>query len=583
MGFQRLCALKLVANSIEGDARLAEELAREAAICARLNHPAIVRMFDFFEHDRRLVLVLEYVDGAGLDRLVQHLGRRRQRLPDSAIWYLGRQLAGALAHAHAARDDAGHPTPVLHRNLSPESVLISWDGQVRLSGFGLGKIVGRTPDTVVGAVKGAPGYMPPEQARGERLTPRADVYAFGVLLWCLLTGRDPPASGVRPEPLSTLRDDLPRELVAAIEASMEPVHDKRKITCAEIEQWLSKVAKADAGRAELCDKVLLLRSARGEPGGHENARPMSGGVEPRRRISLRAVRAAQRPAKPRSVAPPRRSTRPPVGLGSAARAPQPTLVGLAAPRAATFPTARAVAAPPVSGPVAAQPQVALASPAAPPAPALVAPPVALASAAAPPALALVAPPVQPLLVPPVVSLLEPLPRLSAARPAALSPLQATMVVVAIAAVVVLGGAWLIGRASSPSAEPEPMASASATSLPADALAVSTASPAVTAARLGAPSTAVPSVVAPAAAVGVPTDIPAGRGVLIVTSPDTARVYVTGKFVGHTNEPIAVGCGRFFVRIGVMAAPTDRVPTWIAPGESIAIPCHVVTSVKMFAH
>src|SRR5262245_60823178 len=70
MGFQRLCALKLVANSIEGDVRLAEELAREASIVSRLNHPAVVRMYDFFEYDRRLVLVLEHVDGVDLDRLV---------------------------------------------------------------------------------------------------------------------------------------------------------------------------------------------------------------------------------------------------------------------------------------------------------------------------------------------------------------------------------------------------------------------------------------------------------------------------------------------------------------------------------
>src|SRR5215207_3324549 len=107
MGFQRVCALKLVPSPIEGDVRFAEELAREAAICARLNHPAIVRMFDFFEHERKLVLVLEHIDGGDLERLLQHLVRRKQRLGDDAIWYLAHQLVGALAHAHAATDENG--------------------------------------------------------------------------------------------------------------------------------------------------------------------------------------------------------------------------------------------------------------------------------------------------------------------------------------------------------------------------------------------------------------------------------------------------------------------------------------------
>jgi serine/threonine protein kinase len=335
MGFQRVCALKLVPNAIEGDARFAEELAREAAISARLNHPAIVRMFDFFEHERRLVLVLEHVDGADLDRLVQHLARRKQRLADNAVWYLAHQLAGALAHAHAATDEGGNATPVLHRNLNPENVLIAWDGQVRLGGFGLGKILGRTEDTVVGTVKGTPGFMAPEQARGERATTRADVYGFGVLLWSLLTGRMPPIDA-RPEPLSKLRDDLPREIVAAIEAAMEPSADRRKITCAEIEQWLAKVTKVESGRSELRDKILLLRSHRGETGGNETVRPARSPMQPRRRVSLRAVKAAT--GMPNSVPPPSNASLRPPRMSSA---PPPRSV--APPARSVAPAARSAA------------------------------------------------------------------------------------------------------------------------------------------------------------------------------------------------------------------------------------------------
>jgi len=263
LGFARSVTLKMVRYALDDDARFAEELAREAAICARLNHPGVVRMFDFFEHERRLVLVLEQVEGASLDRLLAHLARRKQRLGDGAVFYLGGQLAAALAHAHASTDEDGNISPVIHRDIKPENVLIGWDGQARLSGFGLGKILGRTPDSIAGTVKGTPGFMSPEQARGERATVRSDVYGFGVLLWSLLGGKEPPTDGTRLQPIGELRQDLPRELVAAIDAALEPSPDRRRISCADLAQWLAKLVRPDAGREELRQKVLWLRATRG--------------------------------------------------------------------------------------------------------------------------------------------------------------------------------------------------------------------------------------------------------------------------------------------------------------------------------
>ena len=212
LGFQRTVTLKMVRYAMEDDARFAEELAREAAICARLNHPAVVRMFDFFEHERRIVLVLEQIEGASLEKLLAHLSRRKQKLADNAVLTIGYQIASALAHAHAAVDDDGNATPVIHRNVQPENVLVSWDGHVRLSGFGLGKILGRTPDSIAGTVSGTPGFMSPEQARGERATVRSDVYGLGLLLWTLFTDREAPTNEARPESLSELRPDIPRDI-----------------------------------------------------------------------------------------------------------------------------------------------------------------------------------------------------------------------------------------------------------------------------------------------------------------------------------------------------------------------------------
>jgi serine/threonine-protein kinase len=290
LDFSREVTLKLV--RVDDDARTAEELGREATICARLNHPVVVRMFDFFEWDRRLVLVLEQVEGASLDRLLSHLRRRKQTLSDHSVFFIAAQVASALAHAHAATDESGTVCPIIHRDIKPENVMIGWDGSVRLAGFGLGKILGRSPDSVAGTVRGTPGYMSPEQARGERATVRSDVYALGILLWAVLTGQEPPLEGARPTPIVELRPDLPRELHAAIDAALEPIPDKRRITCGDLTQWLVKLAKIETGREELRQKVLWLRSTRGPAGKLDaSTKPIRA---PNRRQALQASRPAVR-------------------------------------------------------------------------------------------------------------------------------------------------------------------------------------------------------------------------------------------------------------------------------------------------
>ena len=348
-GFSRLCTLKLVPSTIEGDETFAAELEREAAICATLSHPAIQRVFDFFEHEKHLVLVLEHVEGTSLDRLLAQMSRRQKKLSDAAIAALGRELAGALAHAHAVKDDDRKPTPVIHRNLTPENVLIGWDGQVRLTGFGLGKILGRTPDTVIGVIKGAPGFMAPEQSRGDRVTPKADVYALGLLLWSLFSGQKPPEDGTREPPLVMLRPDLFKPLALAIDRALEPVPDKRGVSCQEIEALLGKVPGADKGREEIAEKALLLRGSRTATSESETRPKVTTGPtrtptpRPQRRVSLAQVR----PGKPSSSSNKKLSVPPPASRPSAERPSQrptpPSMLLDAEGPESVFPILRALA------------------------------------------------------------------------------------------------------------------------------------------------------------------------------------------------------------------------------------------------
>lgn len=309
MGFARLYTLKLVPNTSDGDTRFVEELTREASICSTLNHQAILRMVDFFEHDKDLVLVLEHIEGTTLDRLLSYLEQNKKFLTDAAKAYVGREIAAALVHAHAARDENGKPMPIVHRGLHPEQVLLGWDGQVRLSGFGLGKILGRSPDTVVAFKNISPGYKAPEQLRGETITPKADVYGLGLFMWALFSGQKPSEKGIRPAKLASVRADLLKSVSTAIDAALETSVEKRPASCREIEMALALVPGIESGRDELCEKLDALRETRPNP--DSTKRPSLPSAS-RPRIPLQSIR----PSQPAISSKERLSTVPPAPLQS---------------------------------------------------------------------------------------------------------------------------------------------------------------------------------------------------------------------------------------------------------------------------
>jgi len=252
IGFTREVVLKLIANPTSEDGSIVKELAREATICSKLNHPNIIRTLDFFEHDKQLVLVLEHVDGVNLAELLWSLRENGRRLSDDAVFYIGVAILEALAHAHAHLDDEGERTPIVHRAVSPSTVSLGKDGSVKLGGFGLAKILSEEPDTIVGPRDAS--YMAPEQ----RISEKVDVYAAGLLLWELLTGRPPPE---HIEPLSSVRRDLPRELLAAVDAALEANSQKRTISCADMASWIKKVTHTARGRKEVRERVIELATS----------------------------------------------------------------------------------------------------------------------------------------------------------------------------------------------------------------------------------------------------------------------------------------------------------------------------------
>lgn len=235
------CLLRMVAHPGE---EVWARMKREAAIISSLDHPAIGKVVDSLEDGDQLAIVTEPVDGVTLDQLVDRFGMNGARLEPTAVWHLGHQLAGALAQAHAAGDD--DILAVCHGHLAPAAVAIAWNGFVRVDGLGLGPLV------EAGVISAMAGFSAPES----RVTPRGDVYAFGALLWALLTGTRP--SGTLGIGDHGLRDLLPASFRDAFEQCLEPALGKRRITSFELEQFMSELA-SPVGKTALAAAIAALR------------------------------------------------------------------------------------------------------------------------------------------------------------------------------------------------------------------------------------------------------------------------------------------------------------------------------------
>jgi serine/threonine protein kinase len=270
----KLIAIKVLSEAGNHDEEFRETLQREASLCVRLNHPAIVQVRAFVEDAGFAALVFEYVEGVALVRLLRFCAHHGVRLPDRSAWHVVDRVLAALAYAHAQKDEKLQPAPIVHRDVSPSNVLVDWTGGVKLADFGMAKMLGVSPATRLGVVKGTLGCMAPEQARGETVTERADVYAAALLAWRLATGRTPFAKfkddeiellramrNPRLRPLSALRPDLPEPVLTAIGRALEPEAEKRTITADELRGIIRANIDVDAGHVELSELLAKWRAA----------------------------------------------------------------------------------------------------------------------------------------------------------------------------------------------------------------------------------------------------------------------------------------------------------------------------------
>ena len=188
-GFARLVAIKVVHAHLASNPAFVEMFLDEARLAARIQHPNVVHTEELGEALGMYYLAMEYVRGCTLSQFLARLAEQDRTLAPEIAAHIVMRLADGLHAAHEVRDEAGHALGVVHRDVSPQNVLLSYDGQVKLIDFGVAKSAGRSTETTGGFLKGKISYMSPEQAWGRAIDRRADVYALGIVLWECLTQR----------------------------------------------------------------------------------------------------------------------------------------------------------------------------------------------------------------------------------------------------------------------------------------------------------------------------------------------------------------------------------------------------------
>lgn len=254
-GFHKLLVVKELRDELAHDPEFLTMFMDEARIAARLNHPNIVQTYEIGSDGDRYFIAMEYLEGQPLNAIYRRLGR--PNIPVEVHLRILADVLAGLEHAHGLADFDGTPLGVVHRDVSPQNVFVTYDGQVKLVDFGIAKVAGAATTTQEGVLKGKIAYIAPEQARCEPVDARADLFTVGLMLWEALAGRrvvqredqnsvlarringqDPPIRSVVP--------DLDPELAAICDRAMASRPEDRFQTAREFHEALERyLAKSD--------------------------------------------------------------------------------------------------------------------------------------------------------------------------------------------------------------------------------------------------------------------------------------------------------------------------------------------------
>jgi serine/threonine-protein kinase len=191
-GFEKIVVLKTILPNLIENQQFVQMFINEARVAAMLNHPHCVQIFELGKEDNVLFIAMEYIEGFALSRVMKRAKDRGLRLPVEVVSRIACDALSGLEYAHRLTDREGRKVELIHRDVSPDNLLIGFSGQTKLVDFGIAKAsMTAMQSTRAGTVKGKFGYIAPEYLRGQKIDGRADLFALGVVLYRALTARRP--------------------------------------------------------------------------------------------------------------------------------------------------------------------------------------------------------------------------------------------------------------------------------------------------------------------------------------------------------------------------------------------------------
>jgi hypothetical protein len=265
-GFEKELVIKRIRPFLSSDPELVRMFIAEAHLASRLNHPNLVQVFDFDKHGDTYYLAMEHVRGHSLSEVRKRLKARMAPFPPILVAHIGAEVARGLHYAHRLTEN-GSPLGLVHRDVSPHNVLLSFNGAVKLTDFGIAKASDKL--TSPGRLKGKLAYMSPEQSRGERVDARTDVFALGIVLWEMLTGGRlfegdsemavlQAVRGSVIPPVARVNPDVPPDLDSIVMKALARKPELRHQTAHELERALGQCVLRHARTLEDTDIAGFL-------------------------------------------------------------------------------------------------------------------------------------------------------------------------------------------------------------------------------------------------------------------------------------------------------------------------------------
>lgn len=188
MGFNKLAVVKRLRRTLAAESAFLAMFLDEARLAARLNHPNIVHTYEVGQHADSYFIAMEYLEGQPLNKVIRASLKRNEQLDEAFCARVVVDALNGLEHAHKLCDYDGSPLAVIHRDVSPHNIFVTYDGHTKLVDFGIAKAATSSTETEVGVLKGKVAYMAPEQVSGGKVDQRADLFAMGIVLWEMLSG-----------------------------------------------------------------------------------------------------------------------------------------------------------------------------------------------------------------------------------------------------------------------------------------------------------------------------------------------------------------------------------------------------------